>query len=631
VYILEVIPLIPLPPNSPQILSYFHDHQLIKGSVVQVPFGNRKIQAVVISASSVEESKITIKKTSFQLKKINQVISEDRWVSQIQLNLALWLTQHYYASLGASLKTVLPPFFGAKKYMSNIPLAILPEEHSLPIKIFEINARESIPLIKSQIKSRGQSLIILPERTILEHIAHELQNFNPTVLHSRISKSDFAKAWQAISSGETKLILGTRIALFAPFQNLSQIIIDDPTNEAYKSEMNPRYETYELAKKLAAIHGAQLSAITPFLSVGDFHIIQNNSAELKEKYYQNNAVRMVDMIEEMKTGNFSIFSRQLESMLINIFEQKLPILLYSARRAYTGTLICAHCGYVIRCKSCDIPMRVHKTSEMMVVCYHCSAYQSIPHHCPNCNSTNLQPAGVPGSQKIKEQLEILLIKHHHATRDIFIFDSDLINTPDEEEAVMQEINKSSAPIIIATQMILSYRYTKSFSLIGIPSLDALAANADFRTDERLLYQIQKLNDFNPETFIIQTYNPDYQAYQALLGNLDKFYQDELKARKLFSYPPFARLIKLEYRHSNQTKAAQTARAISEKIKLAAAQLRLESNFEMIGPHPAFIARENNKYVFNIILKIRPELKKLDTILKYVPSDWLIDVDPKSIV
>jgi len=653
-YITEVLPLISLPAQAPQILSYFFDRHLERGILVEGTLGKRKIKGIVLSSTSLEEDKIAVKRADFQLKKLSSVLSEKPQVSTQQLALAAWLARQYYAPIGLCLKTVLPAFFGVKRYdlpletWTNLPANPAPQK---PI-IIQTQARDTLPslrpYLKTALKEQGQVLMIVPEVVIGRYISQSLQESYPATafLHSGLSNVQTHAIWQSVSNGTTQIIVSTRVGLFLPFKNLQLIIIEDASSEAYKSDMTPRYETVAVATHLAEKYGALFVSTTALPDTAQYHAsTQDQISRVVEKSHARPEIIVTDAIQEMRTGNFSMFSRTLQQELESGLKQQKRILFYSARRAYAGVFFCRNCGAVAKCQNCDLPLRVYKTpaqlpggTETLLICYHCSAYRSAPRACPNCASNQLAAGGVAGSQKIKEALEAFLqrvstnLPSEAQKPEIFLLDSDRIRTQALEDDLTARIDKSTYPIIIATPMMLSHRYTRRFDLIAVPNADAFTSGRDFRTEERFAQQIEKLLDFQPKTLILQSHNADGHLFSSVrTGDWDDFWKDELEARQKLNYPPFSRLAKLTYQHSSPQRAALSARTLGEKLKMVIHQLGLTDQVQILGPSPASIARENNFYAYSIILKISPTLPKSETILKYVPSDWSVDLDPKSIV
>jgi len=641
-YIIEVIPLTAFPPQVPQILSYFYDQALPKGAVVEVQIQKKKAQAVVILSTPLERQKIALKKSAFQLKRLSKVLTDESQVSPRQFQTALWLAKHYYAPLGLSLKSVLPPFFNKRGYQTAhelIPEEISPSRLASPLPLFigirayQI-AKKLEPFIKKTVKTGGQVLILSPDTTTLNYLFESFKNLGDSAhLSSEISNADYYNIWQRVASGSCKIICATRIGLFLPFHNLRIITVEDPFHESYKSEMSPRYNTPDVALKIADFHGARTIFIAPIPDLNIAYAIdQRTFTLLQERQTSLPDTDIVDIGYERKTGNYSVFSRLLQKRLVNAIQAGERILLVSARRAYSGILTCHNCGTFVKCPNCEIPMRVHKTAESMLVCYHCSAYQSFPKNCANCHSAKLSPAGIAGSQKIQEQLTKFLSEQKIEDVESFILDSDLTRDDAREQELFETIKKTPRPIIIATQMIFSHRYRKQFDFIGIINADALMSNADFRAEERFFYQYEKLLDFQPARITIQTYNPENPVIvMATQENYRAFYKRELPNRKLLNYPPFSRLVKLTYAHTSATKASFEARALNEKLRMVIAQFNFGEKIKIFGPNPASIAREKNQYYYSIILKIDPEFRPLNNLLRFVPAQWHIDVDPRQML
>jgi len=641
-YIIEVIPLTVLPPQVPQILSYFFEQTLPRGAVVEVVIQKKKVTAIVLTSVPLEQNKITLKKSAFQLKKISRVISEESRVSHRQLQIAHLLSRHYYAPLGLSLKTVLPPFFGKRGYqtITKQPIEeIPPDELSTPLpKFISVNANQTLaeiqPVIKEVIRKGGQVLFLSPDTATLGYFYNHLKDIAPSArLSSDVPNSDYYEVWKRITDGGCKLVCATRVGLFLPFRDLRLVIMEDPFHEMYKSDMSPRYNTPDVALKIASLNGAQTIFVSPIPSLNIQYAIEQKAFKHENRQSPNLAIsEIVDIGYERKTGNFSLFSRHLQGRLLEAINSKKKILLFSSRRAHSGILICQNCETFIKCGNCEVPMRVHVTSEAMLVCYHCNAYQNFPRSCPNCHSTKLVRSGTPGSQKIREQFDNFLIEHKITGIEPLILDSDLIRNDIQERAVLKAIQAAPQQIVIATQMIFSHRYAQQYDLIAVVSADALMNHPDFRAEERFFYQYEKLLDFQPQRIIIQTFHPESNVINlATQNNYENFYKQEVIARKLLFYPPFSRLVKLNFSHVDKLKAAHAARLLNERLRMAIGQFNYGDKVKTFGPIPALITKERNRFVYTIILKINPELTELSGILRFVPTAWQIDIDPRQML
>ncbi len=656
-FIIEVIPLTILPPNIPQLLSYFFNKKLDKGAIVEIPFGNRKVQAVVVASNSLEDQKIILKKTGFQLKKISSVINEISQVSNNQFKIALWLSKYYYAPLGYCLKTVLPPFFLKKGYetseQSKQGSSLQTSARMTLVKLVKkplfllSGAKETLaylmPFIKKTTEKLGQIAFIIPDTSTLQYFYENLApNYEVAKIHSKLSNKKLYESWKKIASGQVDIILGTRQALFAPFKNLRLLIVDDVLHEFYKSDMTPKYNTPDLARTVANLYGAKTIFVSPVTGIDNYYHLKNKDYDLLDRIKTREALKIVDMIGEIKNGNFSMFSREFKNQflaLVNPSNQNKKILIFSPRRGHSGVLVCQNCGYAVKCKECGVAFRIHKTTDLILVCHHCSRNLRMPEHCPNCNNFKLKAMGPAGTQKIYDEIQRLIAANNLDKIPVQVLDTDVIKNETEEKDITDELSKPRTSILIATQMIFSHRYYVKFDLIGVLNADSLISIPDFKTEERLFYQIEKLLDFlpadkhdQPKNMILQTYNPENWAIvTASEGGYKNFYEKELETRKSFFYPPYARLIKLIFKHKNRDKASYEARILSEKLKMVIAQMKLGQKIKLIDSHPSFIEKERGFFVYNIVLKILPEFENIKDILKYVPSNWSIDADPRSII
>lgn len=646
-YVIEVIPLTNLPTNVPQVLSYFFDRPMEKGAIVQISLNNRKMNAVVIGSSLIESQKILLKKTGFQLKKISSVISETPQVGDLQFKIAIWISQNYYAPLGLCLKTILPPFFLKNKYkFKTVNETEISPQKSPPKPLIILSGAKNIldnlmPHIKKTVNN-GQVLFIIPEKTNLEYIAAQLdKKYTTAQIHSGLPNKQYFGSWTDIADGKIQIIIGTRQALFLHFKNLKLIIVDDPMNEAYKSDMTPRYHTADLARNIALLYGCKIIFVSPVSGVKYFNLVQNNQYDIEEnKKNINPKITILNTVEEFKEGNFSPLSRELKKALVTHATPHSPanvsshqkMLIFSPRRGYSGIALCQNCGLAVKCPDCDVAMRVHKTTDFVLICHRCSKNQPIPQFCANCNSYKIKPSGQAGSQKIYDEVQRILSANNISRIPVLILDSDVAKNETEEEETLEEIRKPKTSVLIATQMIFNRRYQLKFDTICVINADSLVSSPDYRTDEEFIYQMEKLKDFEPSEILIQTFSPENKIFNTLSApKREEFYRKELEMREAFAYPPFSRLIKLSFKHKNQAKASFEARLLNEKLKRAVAQMKLEKTAKIIDASPALVEKERGLFIFNLILKISPDFENIRDLLKFVPAGWSIDADPKTIL
>ena len=645
-YIIEVIPLTILPSNVPQLLSYFFNKKLEKGAIVEISFGNRNVRAAVISSTPLENRKISLKKSVFQLKKISNIISEIPQISNNEFKIALWLSRYYYAPLGYCLKTVLPLFFLKNGYDTN-PDKEQKTETTIQKPIFLLSsAKETLtnilPFIRKSIEELGQIALIIPDTSTLQYFYENLSlNYKVVKIHSGLNNKKLYEYWKKIKSGRADIILGTRQALFMPFKNLKLLIVDDVLHEFYKSEMTPKYNTPDLARTIANIYGAKIILVSPITGVENYYHLKNKKYDLLDKTKAREPLKVVNMIDEIKSGNFSILSREFKNKFlasINSSDKNNKILIFSPRRGHSGVLVCQNCGYAIKCRGCGVAFRVHKTTDFILMCHHCSRNIKMPENCPSCNSFKLKTVGPAGTQKIYDEIQKILMINNVKV-PVLVLDSDVVKNETEEEEIVREIKSPRTSIIISTQMIFSHQYSLNFDLIGVLNTDSLVSVPDFRAEERLFYQIEKLLYFLPadktnqsKNMILQTHNPENQTIlTASNGDYKNFYEKESETRKVFSYPPYSQLIKLTFKHKSRDKASYEARILNSKLKMALGQLKLNQKVKLTDSYPSFIEKERGLFVYNIVLKLLPELENIKDVLKFVPSNWSIDVDPRSII
>jgi len=653
-YIIEVIPLTLLPPNVPQILSYFSGLELSKGAIVEIPLNKRRVRAVVISSNSIEKNKLSLKKVDFQIKKINKVLFEIPQVSDYQLKLAVWLAKYYYAPLGYTLKTILPPFALKKKYpltqqvqlihrptlnVGHPQLLIyktkgLAERLGTIVKEVVGKPFDKAPLGLSSGRRQGkQVLIMVPEKTAINYFVTNLpEKFKISVVFSGLSNEKLYDAWRKAETGETDIVIGTRQALNMPFKDLGLIIVDDPLHEFYKSDMVPRYNAVKLTEKVAELNNAQLVMTSVIPGVENHY--KNNRQQVRIKNVESRPkfdAEIVDMAQEIKDANWSPISKKLNEELLAHLRENKRVLIFSPRRGYAGILICGNCGSATKCPQCEVAMRTHRSVEMILVCHHCGISKPMPKNCSVCGNHNLKTVGPAGTQKIYDTIKTRL-SEAGIKSPVLALDTDIVKNETEEDEIISEILKPGPSILIATQKVFSHRFYLNFDLIAIVNADALTNMPDFRSEENLFYQMEKLVNFSPKKMIIQTYNPENKLIEkAVAGDYVDFYNNELKLREVLNYPPFFKLIKLTFRHTNKDKASYAARVTTEKLKMAVARMRLENEIKMIEATPAYIEKERGLYFYNIFLKVREDYHDINELLKYVGPGWLIDVEPRSLL
>lgn len=652
-YVLEVIPLATLPRNQSQILSYFHNEALPKGAVVEVDLRNRKVKAVVLESKPLKSLKLSLKKeSSFELKNVSKVISKIPQVAEHQFELAMWLSSYYFAPLGQCLQTVLPSFWGIKKYpieIKNIHPKAIYDISYIATKNLQKHSEDYLETIQENID--GQMLLLVPEYAHAKYFLEQYAKYNPVYMHSGLSNKETFDICHKIQLGEPALVIGTRASLFLPFADLKLIIVDDEPNELYLSEMSPRYNAPDAAKKIASMHDAKLviNALVPKMET----YIHSKSFWFKRNPPIN--ANVVNMRDEISAGNFSSLSRDLQDAMLTNAGKKENMALFVPRRGYSPAVLCEKCGEAIKCPNCQVSMVSHRLPPLSansykltasLICHHCGHEEAMPEKCPSCGSRQIKSIGI-GIEKIISAIEGFFHKRGITPVPLFRLDSDTITSPDETEETVKKFLDTKGSILLGTHMLLSYKYFNLGKFNGLPKLpflgiigmDSLSVLNDFRTEERSARTLKTLSSMC-HRMLIQTNNPDDNSLRAFMGNsLREFFDEELSLRKELFYPPFARLAILEYRHKNPIKARQEARRVYELLKRGASHYKLE-DASISEPFSALIEKEKGFYIWQIMVKIKKptdlpalifekdwaEIKKRNELFRVLPSGWRVFVD-----
>lgn len=637
-YLLKVIPSSYIPLPAPQSLTYFFATDIEPGGLVLVPVGKRKAIGVVESSENMEGQKMNLRKSEFELRPVLEIISTNQILNKQQLELAKWIQKYYWSPIGAVIKAMIPE------------------------KIKNYKAGESG---QNTIKN-SQKLILVPELSQIEDAVKKAEKQYPgrkiSILHGKLTDKKHLEAWQEIRNCESEIIIGSRLALFAPFQNLAEIIIKNEHSASYKAQKNPRIHARETAIKLAGLWQADIIFESNTPSIETYWNITQNKNNLKLATgnsdnkipnYKLPIASLIDLKTELKDGNFSIFSRKLQEEIELTLNNKKQIILFINRRGSSTVLMCRDCGHVPKCPDCDVPM-VYHLSPIQFVCHHCGHSEIPPVLCPNCLGTRIKFFGT-GAQKVEMEFKKLfpaakaarldsdVAKNSRLTRSSTPYEE--LNSQSTEQQIIENFKNKNIQVLIGTQMIFN-KNIPQIPLVAMMLADTLIHLPDFRSNERNFQIISQLKKMAAENFLLQTYSPENEAVRfAIKNDYKSFYQNEIETRKELSYPPFSQLIKLAFAHKSPKKAEDEAKIMAEKFKqqiIANSKLLTGLNkktdtinlqpITILGPSPAFISKIRGKYIWQIILKSKiSDLKLRNKILKIVTPDWTIDVDPLQII
>lgn len=471
----------------------------------------------------------------------------------------------------------------------------------------------------SEVLKKGQEAIVLvPEISLTPQMTDRFkQRFgnDVAVLHSGLSTGEKYDEWRKISRKEVKVVVGARSAVFAPFENIGLIIIDEEHETSYKQEENPRYHARDVAIWRAGFYGCPviLGSATP--SLESFARAQKGVYTLLTLAERVNdrplpAVDIVDMREELREGNRSMFSRNLFDKIKDRLEKGEQTVLFLNKRGYSSFIMCRDCGYVPECPNCDVSMTYHRHRHQLK-CHYCGHEEPSPNVCPECTSEHIRHFGT-GTQKVEEELLKLLPEAR-----IIRMDVDTTGTKGAHERLLKKFAQKEADILLGTQMIAKGLDFPDITLVGVLSADTMLHLPDFRASEKtfqLLTQVSGRAGRHtlPGEVVIQTYTPEHYSIQlAADQHYESFYEQEMQMRKMGGYPPFYYLALITVSHEEAIMASSEANKIVMNIKP-----ELSPAAVVLGPVASPISRINNRYRWQCLIKYKRE-PKLGAVLKQV--------------
>ena len=500
-----------------------------------------------------------------------------------------------------------------------------------------------LQLIDHVIKQGRQAIVLVPEISLTPQMVERFVGRfgqSVSVLHSSLSAGERFDEWQKILNGEVSLVVGARSAVFAPFDKLGVIIMDEEQENTYKSESNPLYHAREVALERCKSHGALLlmASATPAVESrykaeqGEYHLLK-----MTKRYNEISMpkVEIADMCSELKNGNRTVFSKKLIEMIGETLERKEKIILFLNRRGYNTFVSCRSCGESIKCKHCDITMTYHKRVGKMI-CHYCGYEIPVPKQCPACNSPYIRYFG-DGTQKLEDELSRLFegIK-------FLRMDMDTTTNKNSHEAILRRFRDEDIDVLIGTQMVTKGLDFPEVTLVGVMAADLSLNMGDYRAYERTFSLLTQVcgragrGDIEGRA-VIQTYQPDNFVIQlACEHDYNGFYEGEIEIRKRLSYPPFCDLIMVLITGEDKVKAELA-------IKDAAQLIKDEFPFDKRGgkisePSQAPLSRIKDKYRYRFLIKtdnrqaLFPILHKVESMIKKRSGlSITIDINPNSIL
>ena len=492
--------------------------------------------------------------------------------------------------------------------------------------------------LSEKVINEGKTVLMLVPEISLTPMMNEyfIKRFNHTVaiLHSELTPAEKYDEYRKIASGDIKVVVGARSAIFAPLSNIGLIILDEEHVESYKQDTPPFYHAREVAFMRARMHNAKvlLGSATPSLDSraraqkGLYHLLKLDKRINKQPLPKTTVVNLLDYKNIDRES--AIFSKQLRLSLANVLERHEQAILLLNRRGYSSHVSCRNCGYTFKCPSCGIALTYHKADDMLK-CHHCDYVMPYPHNCPECGSTYISKIGF-GTEKVEQEVNRLF-----PTAKTLRLDSDSAKVRTRVAKTVEAFARHEADILIGTQMIAKGHDFPLVTLVGVVLADIGLNMPNYRSSERAFQLITQAvgrsgrQDKIGEAYI-QTYMPTHYAITlAAQQNYEAFYRQEMDTRKKTYFPPYCFLASITISGKNEERVIQEAINISKKLN----ELFSDKGI-VLGPVSPFIPFLKNNHVRVCLVKYRDK-ELANTILNKINIDYslhnnvkiLINIDP----
>lgn len=460
-------------------------------------------------------------------------------------------------------------------------------------------------LVKQMMEAGKDSIILIPEIALTPQMVERFKGRfgrDVAIFHSRLSPGERFDEWMRVKMGNVKVAIGARSAIFLPFSNLGLIVIDEEHETSYKSDSDPKYNAKEIASLKSQLEGCKvvLGSATPSIETyfaaeqGEYEII---TLDKRADGASLPSIEVVDMREELKAGNKTMFSRSLHEEMCGVLNRDEQAIMFLNRRGFSTFVSCRECGYVFKCENCDISLTYHRDNNLS--CHYCGAHQRAINTCPKCKSKYVKYFGVG-----TEQLEHSVKKTFPGSRPLRM-DFDTTRGKDAYENIYNAFATKRYNVLIGTQMIAKGLDFKDVTLVGIIAADLSLNLPDYRAAEKTFQLITQVagragRGKKAGKVILQTYSPEnYSIVCAAKNDYKSFYNEEISIRNLRNYPPFTKILAINLSSEDEKKLIKNIQTLSDKIRI---KIKENDKIEMLGPCPCGVSKIKNSYRWQIIIK-----------------------------
>ena len=471
-------------------------------------------------------------------------------------------------------------------------------------------------LIERALQNGKNAIMLVPEISLTPQIMSNFKNrFGEQValLHSGLSAGERFDEWKRLFSGEARIAIGARSAIFAPIENLGVIIIDEEHEQSYISESNPRYDTHDVANYRAKYNNCPLVLGSATPSIESYEKAKNGEYELVEMPVRANGrelpkIQIVDMMNEIRTGNSGIFSNQLIAELANVINNKKQAMLFINRRGYSSFMRCRECGYIAKCTDCDVSLVYHREDNRLK-CHYCGKQYKVLERCPNCKSENIK-YGAVGTEQIVSK-----VKELFPDVKVLRMDNDTTSTKNAHQKILNDFKNSLPAILVGTQMIAKGHDFENVVLVGIVDADQSLYHSDYRSTERTFQLITQVagragRSENEGKVILQTYSPRHYVYK-FASNYDYkgFFRKEENIRQTAQFPPFTRILRILFSDHDENYVRELLKMCYTEIE--GLKSKYGNDIIYLDAMKSPIKRIQDKYRYQIMMRFN--LDKADQI------------------
>lgn len=539
-----------------QTLHYYYSQPINRGTLVTVPFGKREVTAVVADCTPAEDKKLEIRSADYELKPIT-IAHKQIFFTQF-LNACEQFARFSGVTTGSVIRALTPATL--RNNLNEVPDIITdflqPDISAPPASIIQDTYTTQLEYIHSLIRSQqsqGHSTFLCaPTINDCKSFAKQIDFDHTVQLHSNLTKAQTISNWNEVVNGNQPLvIIGTPTFLGVPRADLGQTIVTSESNSAYKMNSRPFLDKAIFARQLANNYKQSCILADRALSTEALWEFENNHVTPQYdpvfQYHGEVTTNLVDMTNLADTNDTGVrvFSPDLADMLRDATQENKQVLLFVARSGRRPFTACRDCGETVTCPQCDLPLLlVEQNDERLFVCRTCKQQFSTQIRCDNCNSWHLQPLGI-GTDFVVEILKAQL------EAPVYQIDGDSTSSEDQVENTLEAFWADPGGILVTTTLGINY-LDQSVNSSGVVTADSLLAVPDLSISHKLFKLLLTIREYTDENMLIQTRSNQADIFkQALNGDIDSFYTDQITQREQFGYPPFSYLIKLQVNESKK--------------------------------------------------------------------------------